>query len=89
MKIKKFNESLGKESKQDLTNLRESLSELLPYDNLSISEAIGIITELIEMSWTDIEEWRESLATNYYKDDKDNFTLDIIDRHCSPFNEED
>ncbi len=82
--LKKFNESLNESSKEDLKTLKESIRFVSEYEDMETHEAIDVIDKLLKSSWSEIEEWRESLLTNHHNDDTGNFTIELIDRYCSP-----
>ena len=82
--FKKYNESLGRDSKSSLSNLKDDLQFVIEYD-VEPSEAIEVIDEIINMEWEQIEELSQSILTNKNKSAKDNFTLRLIDRYCSPY----
>ena len=80
--LKKYYESLAESSKNDLESFKIDLEFINRYD-IETHEAIDIIDKLLKMEWSEIEEWREHITTNYSKDDKDEFTVELIDRYCS------
>lgn len=78
----KINENISESSKDDLIDLKNELKFINEY-NVEIYEVIEIVDKLLTMSWSEIEEWREHIDTNYTKDNKDKFILRLIDRYCS------
>jgi hypothetical protein len=83
-KCNSVNESISMSSNNELIVLKNSIELISKYD-MEFYQAIEVIDKLINMTdWKDIEKWREHLLTNYRRSDLDDFTVELIDRYCSP-----
>ena len=78
----KINESnLSQKSIDDLINLKNQLQFVSKFD-IEIHDATEVIEKLHKMSWSEIEEWKEHIITNYRTTKLEDFVIQLIDKYC-------
>jgi len=80
--IKRITETLSRSSENDLTDLKNELEFINEFD-VELYEVIEVLDKILNMSFDDIQDWRDHIETNAHKSKIDELTLRIIDRYCS------
>jgi uncharacterized protein with HEPN domain len=70
-------ETLSEFSKIQLNKLKSNLELVGKYD-IEIHYAIEVIDHLEKMKWSEIQEWRETLITNYFNPPKKIIILHMV-----------